>query len=181
MGKLIYITGGARSGKSNFAERMAAQLGDITYIATAVPFDEEMKDRIRRHQEQRPPHWKTVEQYRGIGGVLRNLRGSALLDCLTIMITNLMMDAQIDWDHPTVEQIDAAERRITAEVEEILAGATSREGSLIVVSNELGMGLVPAYAFGRAFRDIAGRMNQRVARAADEAWFLVSGVPMRLK
>lgn len=183
MGKLFYITGGARSGKSTFAEKLAANYGGlVSYIATAIPFDNEMKDRIARHQQQRPQSWKTYEAYWGIGGIIRQNHASVfLLDCMTVLITNQMLDQEVDWDHPTLQDIQKTEGIIRKEVDDIIRAVKEGTADLIVVTNELGMGLVPEYPLGRVFRDIAGRMNQLLAKAADEAYFVVSGIPLRLK
>jgi len=183
LGKLFFITGGARSGKSTFAEKLAANYEDsISYIATAIPFDDEMKDRIAKHRQQRPQSWKTYEAYRGIGGIIRQNHASVfLLDCMTVLITNQMLDEEVDWDHPTLEDVQKTESNIRREVDDIIRAIKEVTADLIVVSNELGMGLVPEYPLGRVFRDIAGRMNQLLAKAADEAYFVVSGIPLRLK
>ncbi|MGI6705380.1 MAG: bifunctional adenosylcobinamide kinase/adenosylcobinamide-phosphate guanylyltransferase [Clostridia bacterium] len=183
MGKLYYITGGARSGKSTFAENLAANYGSlVSYIATAIPFDDEMKDRIAKHRQQRPQSWKTYEAYRGIGEIIRKNQASVfILDCITVLITNQMLDEEVDWDHPTLQDIQKTEGNIRNEVKDIICAAKEGTADLIVVTNELGMGLVPEYPLGRVFRDIAGRMNQLLAKAADEAYFLVSGIPLRLK
>ena len=181
MGKLILVTGGARSGKSGYAESLAAALGEVTYIATAIPFDAEMQERIRLHRGHRPSNWKTIEAYRDLGSVLADLSGAVLLDCMTIMVSNLMMDSETDWDNPNTQDAQMAEAVVNTQINDLLAGVNAMNGTLIIVTNELGMGLVPVYPFGRIFRDIAGRVNQRLARMADEAWFMVSGIPMRLK
>lgn len=103
------------------------------------------------------------------------------LDCVTILITNIMMDSGADWDHPTPEDIENAERTARESLDELLDAAKAQGLTLILVSNELGMGLVPVYAFGRAFRDVAGRINQYLASRADHAVFMVSGLPIELK
>ena len=181
MGKLIFVTGGARSGKSTFAEELAARSENVTYIATAVAFDEEMRARIRHHKERRPAHWGTVEQYKDLGRVLSDLSGTVLLDCVTVMLTNLMMDMPVDWEKPSAEDAQRAEDSIRGQIDGIVSAAKTRSGTLIVVTNELGMGLVPMTPFGRIFRDVAGRVNQGLAAQADEAYLLVSGIPVRLK
>jgi len=180
MGKLIFVTGGARSGKSRFAESLAAQHERVRYIATAVAFDDEMRARIAKHRQSRPQSWLTCEGYRDVGRFLCEA-DAVLLDCITIMVTNLMMDEPVDWDHATPAEADEAERHIQAEIDSLIAAARNFAGTLIVVSNELGMGLVPVYPFGRIYRDIAGRVNQRLAAAADEAYLTVSGIPVKIK
>lgn len=177
-----FITGGARSGKSSYAEQIARQFGDnVLYIATARAFDDEMRERIKKHRAQRPSTWPTYEGINGFKEALAGRTGAVLLDCVTILITNVMMDAGADWDHPTPEDMERAERTARVYLDELLEQARAQKLTLILVSNEVGMGLVPAYAFGRAFRDVAGRINQYLAAQADHAVFMVSGLPMQLK
>jgi adenosylcobinamide kinase / adenosylcobinamide-phosphate guanylyltransferase len=166
MTELIFVTGGARSGKSTFALEKAVELGgdDVTFVATAERSDDEMTDRIARHQLERPKAWKTVEAPREI--VIADLKSRViLLDCLSLFVSNLLLDG-------------LSEETILDRVQKILE---SRTQTLIVVSNEVGMGLVPEYPLGRQFRDVLGRANQLVARASTQAFFLVSGIPLRLK
>lgn len=183
MGRIAFITGGARSGKSAFAERLARQYGDdVAYIATSIATDAEMEERIRLHRLRRPSGWTTYESYKGIGDIINGTDKSVvLLDCITIMVTNLMLEHDIDWDNCTVEQTDAIEHDVRAEIKIMLDAAKDGKADLIVVSNEVGMGLVPDYPLGRIFRDIAGRMNQFIAAQADEVYFIVSGIPLKLK
>ncbi|HEY5557862.1 bifunctional adenosylcobinamide kinase/adenosylcobinamide-phosphate guanylyltransferase [Acetobacterium sp.] len=184
MGYLIFVTGGARSGKSTFAEKLAKEeLTSVVYIATAIPFDDGMKDRIARHQEQRPALWETIEQYKNFETMKEDPAFKkaeiVLFDCLTVMATNNMLDFPIDYDTCSMDKVAEVEAAIKKEVETLLD--VCKDKMLILVSNEVGMGLVPAYKLGSYFRDIAGRMNQLVASRADEAYFTVSGIPMKLK
>jgi len=184
MGQLIFVTGGARSGKSTFAEKLARETGQtVAYIATAIAFDDGMKDRIAKHQAQRPDHWGTIEQYKGFQTItddpIFEQADTVLFDCLTVMTTNNMLDFPVDYDSCTMEQVGEIESVIKREVEKLLDVCQGK--NLIVVSNEVGLGLVPAYKLGSYFRDIAGRMNQLVAARADEAYLLVAGLPMKLK
>lgn len=187
MSRLILATGGARSGKSTFAEQyLEERFGAVSYIATAIAFDDEMKDRIAKHQAQRPAHWKTFEAYKGLDLLMPEIAKhskACLLDCLTIMVTNRMMDAypDIDWDHPRPEAVNALQADILKEVTLFLEAARAEDLTLVMVTNELGMGVVPEYPMARAFRDIAGRVNQLVASKADEVYLLVCGLPMTLK
>ncbi len=181
MKKIILVSGGARSGKSNYAQERAGQAGDaVLYIATAVCTDAEMADRIRHHQANRPATWGTHEGFRDLGPVLTQANGhyqAILVDCLTMMTNNLLF---ADWqDDLSMEEINSREQEILSQLDQLLT--TEFDGELILVTNELGLGLVPAYPLGRAFRDIAGRVNQKAAAAADEFYFLFSGVPLRLK
>ncbi len=198
MGKLIFITGGARSGKSTFAEKLAGQqpveqqreaqqstlLQNVLYIATAVPFDDEMELRIQKHKERRPAKWETVEAYRDLDKVIEmNIDGKSavLLDCITVMITNLMVERNLDWDRMRTEELYNIETEIDSEIKKFIDTTKNKEALFIVVSNEIGMGLVPEYAMSRVFRDIAGRINQKLAEAADEVFFCVSGIPVKIK
>lgn len=185
MGKIIFITGGARSGKSRFAEELVKGLDAVLYVATGIGFDAEMKDRISRHRSQRNPAWKTVECYRGIEGMLRgNLadRKYILLDCVTIMVSNiLVLDAGLDWDRAGMAEVDEVEQKVRKEIDDFIMIARDFNGETIIVSNELGMGIVPPTPLGRHYRDIAGKVNQVLAAEADEAYFIVSGVPVKIK
>lgn len=182
MGLIIYISGGARSGKSRYAESRAKAYSSVAYIATAVSIDDEMTERIARHKEQRPATWRTIEAYKHIGPILENLdEDAALLDCLTVMVTNLLFEQECDWDKLSQVQKNALEESILSETNTLIEGAKASKADIIAVSNELGMGLVPEYPLGRLFRDIAGKVNCALAQAADEAWFVVSGIPMRTK
>jgi adenosylcobinamide kinase/adenosylcobinamide-phosphate guanylyltransferase len=183
---IVMVTGGARSGKSAFAEKLAKESGlAVGYIATAAPFDADMRGRIARHQAQRPPEWPTFERHRGFEALELDARfgacGLLLLDCLTILVTNHMMDSALDFDTCALAEVDALEAGIAAEVDALLDMMERCGKRLIVVTNEVGSGLVPAYRMGNLFRDIAGRLNARVAQRADEAYCLISGLPLRLK
>lgn len=188
---LTLITGGARSGKSTYAEKRAQQYAmiknsspdaGVLYIATAIALDAEMQERIRRHQMQRPASWRTVEQFRGLKEVILEApERVVLLDCVTVMLSNLLFSGDIGED-PDSELVEEIEQSIGIEVQELLEAVQMRKDcEVIVVTNELGMGLVPAYPLGRIFRDIAGRVNQRLAAASDSVYFVVSGIPMLIK
>jgi adenosylcobinamide kinase/adenosylcobinamide-phosphate guanylyltransferase len=184
MGKITFITGGARSGKSSFAESLLRGKDNVLYIATALPFDSEMEERIKIHKKERNSHWKTIEAYRDLGRVIRDEtpdRGHILLDCLTIMVSNLMVINNINWEKAGTETVSETEKMIEAEVRMLIEGALNFKGESLVVSNEIGMGVVPPTPLGRHFRDMAGRANQYVASIADEVYLLVSGIPLKIK
>lgn len=186
MGKAILITGGARSGKSSYAEKLARELeGNVLYIATSIPFDEEMKNRVKKHRESRPSEWDTYEGYRGLGQVILEKGGQykgILLDCITVMVTNLLLEYPgIDYDNARYEDFAEAEKAIKEEVEKLLQGVAESEATVIIVTNELGSGIVPENLLGRVFRDIAGRMNQYIAERCDEVFLTVCGLPLKLK
>jgi adenosylcobinamide kinase / adenosylcobinamide-phosphate guanylyltransferase len=186
MGKIILITGGARSGKSSYAENLAKEFGDeVLYIATAVPFDDEMKDRIAKHREGRPTNWHTYEGYRNLKQVFDNdiiTFEVILLDCVTVMVTNLMFDLiGEDVEMLTAEDLSRIEKEVMKEVSDFVRSIEENSKTVIFVTNELGSGLVPEYKFGRIFRDIAGRVNQYLAGRANEVFMTVCGIPMKIK
>lgn len=185
MGKMILVTGGSRSGKSTYAEKLAASYGEnVMYIATSVPFDDEMKDRVRRHRESRPAHWGTLEAYKNLKQVymLPDQFEVVLLDCITVMVTNLLFETvQGDFEKLDEKEFGVAEKLILKEIEDFVIASKQENKTVVIVTNELGCGLVPEYKSGRVFRDIAGRVNQYIASKADEVYFTVCGIPMKVK
>ncbi len=185
MGKIIMVTGGARSGKSTFAENKVSEFGGkVLYIATSIAFDEEMKDRIRKHREQRPQGWSTFEGYKGFDVCLaKELSGvqAVILDCLTLMVSNIMLEMSMDWENISTAEVDAVEAAVRDEVSKLVALAQMSTQPFVIVTNELGMGVVPPTVLGRAVRDFAGRANQMLAAAADEVYLCVSGIPVKIK
>ena len=181
MGQILFVTGGARSGKSTFAEHLARQSGaPVVYLATMEAGDEELLDRIQRHRSRRPSAWTTIEEPLALADALSRAAPDAcvLIDCLSLWVTNRLM--QLGTDEPTLDAVEALEGDLDGEVDAIIEAARSRTGETIFVTNEVGAGLVPPYPLGRVYRDILGRVNQRVSRAADRAWLLVSGRPLEL-
>ena len=184
MKKFSLFLGGARSGKSSLAEKIAAEEGGdaVLYVATAEAGDEEMADRIARHQAARPESWRTLETPTGDGPAIKQAwQGEAvvLLDCITLLVTNLLPGG-VGFEQVAV-QVEEYERVVLAEIEALLEVVGETEAHFLVVSNEVGMGLVPPYELGRAYRDILGRANRVLAEAADEVFFLVAGIPMQIK
>lgn len=179
MKRFILILGGARSGKSAYAQQLAAERGlSVLYVATAEAGDEEMATRIAAHRAERPGHWQTLEAPRSVGGAIRSVTTIAdviLIDCLTLLANNVIAPLP----EPVTEA--AAVAALNAEVEDLLAAYEARSAQWIVISNEVGLGLVPAYPLGRAYRDALGRANQRLAQLADEVLFMAAGLPLRLK
>ena len=163
------MLGGARSGKSRFAQGLAEQQpGRLIYVATAAAHDGEMAERIARHQQDRCARWETVEEQLDLAGVLdrHGREGNVLLvDCLTLWLSNLML----------------AERDLDAAADALAAALARQEGRVILVSNEVGSGIVPETPLGRAFRDEAGRLNQTIAAKADRVALVVAGLPLWLK
>ncbi|MDP4182340.1 MAG: bifunctional adenosylcobinamide kinase/adenosylcobinamide-phosphate guanylyltransferase [Bacillota bacterium] len=185
MGKLTVVTGGARSGKSSFAEEIVKGISDkVLYIATANAFDDEMKHRIKKHQEQRPQSWDTLEAYRDFDKILRSHlkdKEVVMLDCITVMITNIMFEECLDWNNINMIEVLKIEDSVNREINSLLEIIKDSGIPFIMVTNELGMGLVPEFPSGRAFRDIAGKANQLLAKAADEVYLCVSGIPVKIK
>jgi adenosylcobinamide kinase / adenosylcobinamide-phosphate guanylyltransferase len=177
--KLTFLLGGARSGKSAYAQTLAAERGRaVLYVATAEPGDEEMAERIAAHRASRPANWRTLEAPRNVGRAIAGALGEAdlvLVDCLTLLASNVISPL------PETAQAAEAEAVLDAEVEALLATCRASRAEWIVVSNEVGSGLVPPYPLGRIYRDALGRANQRIAAAADEVVFLVAGLPLKLK
>jgi adenosylcobinamide kinase/adenosylcobinamide-phosphate guanylyltransferase len=172
MGKTIFITGGARSGKSRLGEELAHGYGaPLGYIATGCAGDAEMAERIARHRARRGPDWQTLEEPLDLVGVISAHDGylnAFLVDCVTLWLTNLLLhhgDAT-----PALEQVAALTR--------LMPGLTT---PLILVSNEIGMGIVPDNHLARVFRDLAGEANELLAQAADEVYVMFSGLPLKLK
>ncbi|MGQ0456697.1 MAG: bifunctional adenosylcobinamide kinase/adenosylcobinamide-phosphate guanylyltransferase [Hyphomicrobium sp.] len=164
--RLTLVLGGARSGKSRLAEDLAAaEPGPWTYIATAEASDEEMQARIAMHQSRRASGWSTVEAPIAVADALSSFQGVALVDCLTLWLTNLMLGGH----------------DVSIETDRLIAALAARTSPCIVVANEVGLGIVPENALARAFRDQAGRLNQRVAAACDRVLFVAAGLPITLK
>jgi adenosylcobinamide kinase / adenosylcobinamide-phosphate guanylyltransferase len=187
--RLILLLGGARSGKSAYGEALAVRLAGenpVLYIATATASDDEMRERIARHRDSRPPHWITVEEPLHPATALRAspLPPVALLDCITLLVGNLLLDGAPHTigespDEPVL--IRDAEERVDQAISDLLAAWRAQTSTLILISNEVGMGLVPPYPLGRVYRDCLGRVNARLAAAADTVLLMVAGLPVELK
>lgn len=177
--KFTFILGGARSGKSTYAQQMAEESGGpVTFVATAIAFDQEMASRIAAHRAERPAGWQTLEAPVEVGKMVRERApdgGVVLLDCMTLLANNVLLAL------PEPENGPAAQLALDAEVEGLLDAWAKGNADWIVVSNEVGLGLVPEYPLGRVYRDVLGRANQRLARAATQVIFMVAGLPMQVK
>lgn len=174
--KLIFVTGGARSGKSAFALKLAESIhGKRLYLATAEALDNEMLKRIKQHKKERGNNWKTIESPIKITEVIKKNTGYdvILLDCLTVWISNMMHTA----NRPSGKGAGG----ITKGIHSLISACKNSKANIIVVSNEVGLGIVPDNPLARRFRDIAGISNQKMAEAADKVYFVVSGMEMRLK
>ncbi|NDJ79248.1 MAG: bifunctional adenosylcobinamide kinase/adenosylcobinamide-phosphate guanylyltransferase [Chloroflexi bacterium] len=181
MGKLILLLGGARSGKSRYAETWAREHGEqVLFVATAQAFDDEMRERIARHRAERPPGWQTLEAPSATGKAVREAVQSGafdvvLLDCITLLASNILLSLP---DDCTQDDVSAA---ILAEIDSLLDTLAQTDATWLVVSNEVGMGIVPPTRLGRFYRDGLGRANQQLAHAADQVFLLVAGLAWKLK
>lgn len=174
--KHIFVLGGARSGKSRFAQELARKLSNkVLFIATGEPLDEEMRSRIDEHKKARPKSWRTLEIPTNISQQLEAAIGDAevvIIDCLTLLVSNRLG-----------EELDylKAEKRVLTEINELIAGMDKLDASFIIISNQVGMGLVPEAKLGRIYRDLLGIANQLVAQRSSEVYFMVSGIPLKIK
>lgn len=172
MGKFIFIVGGARSGKSRYGQDLAKSMGEkIAFVATCIPGDKEMKKRVALHKSSRPSHWKTIEEpknLKSVVGALKNKFDVVIIDCLGILVSNLLVNG-------------SSEKQIQNEITSV-ASVLSKPGlSSVVVSNDVGAGIVPDNALARKFRDILGLANQVMADSADEVILMQSGIPVTIK
>ncbi|NDL63171.1 bifunctional adenosylcobinamide kinase/adenosylcobinamide-phosphate guanylyltransferase [Acerihabitans arboris] len=181
---MMLVTGGARSGKSRLAETLAARGGGaVLYIATSLVTDDEMARRVEQHRRDRPAHWLTWEGHCDLDRVIRDHADrvdAVLLECVTTLITNLLFDRAGDAP-PEAMDFVAIERHITGQIDALIAACAGARCPVVLVTNELGMGIVPENLLARRFRDIAGRVNQRLAAAATDVWLVVSGIPVPIK
>lgn len=174
----ILVTGGARSGKSSFAERLILSHADCAvYVATAQAFDEEMEARIALHRQQREEEdvrWETLEEAVDLAALLDRLSGSkaVLVDCLTLWLSNVLLAVEDQTDRQV---------RVEREIARLVQSVSSFEGTLVLVTNEVGDGIVPEYPLGRLYRDLAGRMNMQVARECKQVFLVTAGIPVELK
>jgi adenosylcobinamide kinase / adenosylcobinamide-phosphate guanylyltransferase len=179
MGRLTLILGGARSGKSSYAQSLAAESGkSVAFLATARALDDEMSARIQKHRAERPAHWETLEVPMDITVHINQIRSDIIiLDCITLLITNLLMQF--------VENDLVDEKpfmfSVQKEINELLSAHRKTDQHWLIISNEVGLGLVPEYQMGRVYRDGLGWANQALAREADKVIFMVAGIPTVVK
>jgi adenosylcobinamide kinase / adenosylcobinamide-phosphate guanylyltransferase len=185
--RLILILGGARSGKSAFAEQLAASSGQsVAFIATATAGDNEMRARIARHRASRPAHWHTVEEPFDLAGAVRHAAALAdilLLDCITLWLSNCLSQHGETSDTEMAASSPLLDAAAMQEIQNLLTTLASLDPrkTLIVVTNEVGLGIVPAYPLGRLYRDTLGLVNQRLAEAAGRVYLLIAGIAVDIK
>jgi adenosylcobinamide kinase/adenosylcobinamide-phosphate guanylyltransferase len=178
----ILLIGGAGSGKSHLAQELALKLGGaVLFVATAVGGDEEMLKRIDQHRRKRPPAWSTLEVTTEVGKNILKKIGDArvvIVDCITLLANNIFSQYSDQG-----EQIDAPliEKRLNAEIEELIECTKKIDASFIIVTNEVGLGVVPPTRLGRLYRDLLARANQKLAEAADEVYLMVAGLAVPIK
>ena len=176
MGKMTFILGGARSGKSSYAQRLAERFGkSVTFIATAQAGDDEMSARIKKHRAERPAHWKTLEIPLGIASHAEQIKSEVvILDCMTLLTTNLLMQFVKDDLADEAPFTEATQK----EINELLSIIHKGEQDWLIISNEVGLGVVPPYPMGRVYRDGLGWANQLLAHEANEVFWMVAGIPV---
>jgi adenosylcobinamide kinase / adenosylcobinamide-phosphate guanylyltransferase len=170
--RIVLVLGGIRSGKSRYAQELATRGKRVAFLATAEPLDDEMRQRIRRHREDRPASWITLEEPIALEETLLQCNGkfdTILIDCLTVWTANLMQHEEQDSD------------RVLAHADRLAEVLRAASGSVVLVSNEVGSGIVPDNEMARTYRDLLGGMNQRIAAAADEVILMVAGCPLVIK
>ncbi len=170
MGKRILITGGIKSGKSRFALKIAREIEDRdkVFIATGRPIDREMQDKIEKHQKERGSEFKTIEEPTRLGAVLKTMDPSVvILDCLTLWLSNLYFEV--------------SETEKSSEIEGLMTALKEFKGDLIIVTNEVGLGIIPGDQTSRDYQAELGSINQKVAEICDEVYVLISGIPLRIK
>lgn len=189
-GDMIFVIGGARSGKSSFAEGKTKELQEklntnVLYVATSIPFDDDMKDRVQKHKDSRPNTWHTLEQYKDFKSMVDTeffkKSDVILLDCMTLMVSNLLLENNVDFDTVPRCEVNVIEANIITEIKNFLSICREYNKNLIIVANEVGLGVVPPYRLGNIFRDIAGRANQLIARECEEVFLLTAGIPLKIK
>lgn len=185
MGRIITVTGGAKSGKSVVAEELCRRRNNSTgYIATSIPFDDDMKDKVKKHVERRPAEWKTYEIYRDVHKFINEISNeceTVMLDCVTLMINNLMFEFCENPDELSADEIDKMEDYIFSQFKKVVEEIKKTELYFIFVTNETGMGVIPANRLSRIYSNIAGKINQYLTSESEDVYLTVSGIPIRIK
>jgi len=177
--KSILITGGARSGKSRKAQELASKAGgQVLFVATAEAGDDEMERRIKAHREARPKDWRTLEVTTHIGSQITKKIGKAktvIIDCITLLVSNVLLQ----FDEKTSAAV--AEKAVTAEIKELLECIKKTKANFIIVTNEVGLGIIPGDRLSRLYRDLLGKANRILAEKVDEVYLMVAGIPVCVK
>jgi adenosylcobinamide kinase/adenosylcobinamide-phosphate guanylyltransferase len=171
MGKITLILGGARSGKSTYALNLAGKKKKVAFIATGQGLDREMRERILKHRQARPKNWKTFEEPRDLTALISGMGDDfdcIIIDCLTLLVANLILAKD-------------KEKAILEKFKALLFQLRRKKAKVVLVANEVGLGIVPVSKLGREFRDIAGRINQLAAKEAGKVYFITAGIPLKIK
>jgi adenosylcobinamide kinase / adenosylcobinamide-phosphate guanylyltransferase len=180
--KTIVLLGGARSGKSHYAQGLAKRWEKVLFVATAEAGDADMQSRIEKHKQSRPQGWRTLEATTHLGSRIQDEiadESLVIIDCITLLISNIFC-RYVEPDFDNIEE-SVIEKQVVAEIAELQECMRKFEASFIIVSNEVGLGLVPDNRMGRLYRDFLGRANQMLAQSADEVYLMVAGIPLRVK
>ncbi len=182
MGKIVLVTGGARSGKSQYVMDITAKTGQrVLFVATAEAGDAEMQARIAAHKKSRPASWRTLETRSDIGNRIRENIGDAqivIIDCITLLANNILMDGVSGSGKFSETKV---EKKLNKEIESLLACISRLKAEFYIVTNEVGLGIVPEHPMGRLYRDLLGKVNQKLAEPAGEVYFMVAGLPLKVK
>jgi len=180
--KIILLLGGARSGKSFFAQELAKKKDRVLFVATAEAGDEDMRQRIEKHKQSRPSAWRTLETTTWVGDHIEaafDKEALVIIDCITLLVSNIFCRYN-ETEFASISD-EALEKEVMTEIRELQECLVNVSASFIIVSNEVGLGLVPDNRMGRLYRDILGRANQMLAQSADEVYFMAAGIPLRIK
>lgn len=177
---ITLITGGARSGKSSFAESLYKDKKDVVYIATSKVSDKEMEERVKLHKESRPCEWRTYEGNYDLVNCIGE-EGDYLLDCITVLTSNIMFDLSKDEEYIDYKLQSEIEDRILSEVKSLIDEIESKGYNLVLVTNEVGDSIVPDHHLSRVFRDIQGRVNQKIGAIVNQVYLVCCGIPVKIK
>ncbi len=177
---ITLVTGGARSGKSTFAENIYKDKEDVVYIATSKIWDEEMKERVELHRKSRPSVWRTFEGNYNLKKAIDHEK-YYLLDCITVMTSNIMFDISKDKEYIDYQLQGEIEDTIFKELKSLIEEIKLKDYELVLVTNEVGYSIVPDNHISRVFRDIQGRINQRIASLSDRVYLVCCGIPVKIK
>lgn len=177
---IALVTGGARSGKSRFAENLYKGKKDVVYIATSKVCDDEMQERVKLHQQTRPKEWRTFEGNYNLQKAIGE-EENYLLDCVTVLTSNIMFDISKDIDYIDFQMQNEIENKVIFQIEDLINDIKEKNYNLLLVTNEVGDSIVPEHHVSRVFRDIQGRVNQRIATLVEEVYLVCCGIPVKIK